>query len=62
MYTSNPGTKDAAITFNQFDAGKLNLAVVYHWKGTEQQKFVSAIQQMNLEVKQRFDAEGISFA
>jgi MscS family membrane protein len=62
VYTNNPGTKDATITFNQFDGGKLIVAVVYHWKGTEQQKFVAAIQQMNLEVKQRFDAEGITLA
>jgi MscS family membrane protein len=62
IYRSNPMTQDVWISFNQFTAANLNIMIVHWWKGTDYQKYLAGIQEMNLTVKDRFDAEGIQFA
>jgi len=62
IYRHHPMTQDAWISFNQFTGGNLNIQVVHWWKGTDYQKYLAGMQEMNLEVKERFDAEGIAFA
>jgi len=62
VYRKNPMTQDAWISFNQFAAGSLNIMVVHWWKGSDYSKYLAAIQEMNLAVKQKFDADGIAFA
>ncbi len=62
IYRGNPMTRDAWISFNQFAGANLNIQVVHWWKGTDYQKYLAGMQEMNLAVKERFDAEGISFA
>jgi MscS family membrane protein len=61
VYRGNPMTQDAWISFNQFAGANLNLQVVHWWKGTDYQKYLSGMQEMNLTVKDRFAAEGIAF-
>ena len=61
IYRSNPMTQDVWISFNQFTAANLNIMIVHWWKGTDYQKYLAGIQEMNLTVKDRFDAEGIQF-
>ena len=62
VYRNNSMTQDAWISFNQFAGGNLNIQVVHWWKGTDYQKYLAGMQEMNLAVKERFDAEGIQFA
>lgn len=62
IYRRNPNTLDAWISFNQFAGANLNIQVVHWWKGTDYQKYLAGLQEMNLAVKERFDAEGITFA
>jgi len=62
VYRNNPMTQDATISFNQFAAGNINVQVTHWWKGTDYQRYLSGMQEMNLAVKERFDTEGISFA
>jgi len=62
VYRHNPMTQDAWISFNQFAGANINIQVVHWWKGTDYQKYLSGMQEMNLAVKQRFDAAGIGFA
>ena len=62
IYRSDPMTQDVWISFNQFTAEKLNIMIVHWWKGTDYQKYLAGMQEMNLTVKERFDAEGIQFA
>jgi MscS family membrane protein len=62
VYGKNPMTQDAWISFNQFTGGNLNIMVVHWWKGTDYQKYLAGMQEMNLAVKERFDAEKIEFA
>jgi MscS family membrane protein len=62
IYQGNPMTQDAWVSFNQFTGPNLNIQVVHWWKGTDYQKYLAGMQEMNMEVKDRFDTEGISFA
>ena len=62
VYRSHPMTQDVWVSFNQFAAGNINLLIVHWWKGTDYQKYLAGMQEMNLSVKERFDAEGIAFA
>jgi MscS family membrane protein len=58
----HPGTKDAWIGFNRYESFSLNLFVVHWWNSTDFKAYLAGMQEMNLEIKRRFDAEGISFA
>ena len=62
IYRGHPMTQEVWISFNQFAGRNLNILIVHWSKGTDYQKYLAAMQEMNLAVKERFDAEGISFA
>jgi MscS family membrane protein len=61
IYRHNPMTQDVWISFNQFAGPNLNIQVIHWWKGTDYGKYLAGMQEMNLAVKDRFDAEGITF-
>ena len=62
IYRKHPMTQQATVSFNQFSGANLNVMIVHWWKGTDYEKYLAGLQQMNLAVKERFDAEGISLA
>jgi MscS family membrane protein len=62
IYRSNPMTQDVWVSFNQFAGTNLNIMVVHWWKGTDYQQYLAGMQALNLEVKERFDAEQIGTA
>ena len=62
IYRAHPMTQQAWISFNQFAGANLNILIVHWWKGTDQEKYLAGMQEMNLAVKEKFDAEGISFS
>lgn len=62
VYKSSPNTHDLIIGFNSFADSSLNFQVIHWWKGTDYKKYVLGFQELNLQVKTRFDAEGINFA
>jgi MscS family membrane protein len=62
IYRSYPMTEDVWVSFNQFADGKLKILVVHWWKGTDQQKYLAGMQELNLTVKERFEKEQINFA
>jgi MscS family membrane protein len=62
IYRRHPLTQDVWISFNQFTGGNINIQIVHWWKGTDYHKYLAGMQEMNLEVKERFDAEGVAFA
>jgi MscS family membrane protein len=62
VYRSNPMTQDVWVSFNQFTGANLSIQVVHWWKGTDYEKYLAGMQEMNLAVKEKFDAEGIAFA
>jgi MscS family membrane protein len=61
IYRASPMTQDVWVSFNQFSGANLNIQVVHWWKGTDYQKYLAGMQDMNLAVKNRLDAEGIAF-
>lgn len=62
IYRGHPMTQDVWISFNRFATRHINILITHWWKGTDQQKYLAGMQELNLAVKERFDAEGISFA
>src|SRR5436190_11069363 len=62
IYRNHPMTQQALVSFNQFSGANLNVMIVHWWKGTDYEKYLAGLQEMNLAVKEQFDAEGISLA
>ncbi len=62
IYRGHAGTQDVWISFNQFAGASMNILVIHWWKGTDYQKYLAAMQEMNLAVKERFEQEGIGLA
>lgn len=62
IYKGHPKTGDVIISFNKFNDSSLNLQVVHWWSSVDHKEYLAGMQQMNLSVKERFDAEGIGFA
>lgn len=61
-YSSNQQVQNATVSFNKFVDGSANVLVSFSWKGVDDKPYLSAMQKMNLQVKQRLDAEGIRLA
>ncbi len=62
IFKSHPKTQDVIVSFNKYLDSALNLQVIYWGKGTDSRANLADIQELNLEVKRRFDAEGLEFA
>ncbi len=62
IFRANPKTADLVISFNKFADSALNLFVVHVWSGTDQKQHFAELQELNLQIKERFDAEKIEFA
>jgi MscS family membrane protein len=62
IYGGHPMTADLSISFNKFSGQHININVVHWWRGADNAKYLAGIQEMNLAVKKRFDAEGIRLA
>lgn len=62
VYGSNPMTSDLIVNFNKFEASALNIQIIHWWGGTNYKEYLAKFQLLNMELKRRFDAEGIAFA
>ena len=62
IFRTHPKTADLLISFNKFESSSLNILVVHWWNSTDFRDYLQGFQQLNLALKRRFDAEGISFA
>ena len=62
VYRQHPKTKDLIVSFNKFESSSLNILVVHWWDSTDFKEYLLQFQTLNLALKRRFDAEGISFA
>lgn len=58
----HPKTSDLIISFDKFESSSLNILVVHWWNSTDYKAYLLEFQLLNLEIKRRFDAEGINFA
>ena len=62
IFRANPKTSDLLISFNKFADSALNIFAVHVWSGTDTKQHLAEMQELNLQIKQRFDAEKIEFA
>lgn len=62
IFGKHPQTHDLLVHFNKFGDFSLNLDVVYWCKLTDYRQYTQVFQELNLQLKERFDAEGLSFA
>ena len=62
IFRANPKTGDLLVSFNKFTDCTLNISVVHVWNGTDAKAHLAEMQEMNLQIKQRFEAEKIEFA
>lgn len=62
IYRAHAKTGDLLVSFNKFGDSALNIYVVHVWNGIDAKEHFAQIQQWNLEIKQRFEAEKIEFA
>jgi MscS family membrane protein len=62
VYQGHPMTQEVWVSFNQFAGRNLNILVLHWSKGTDYQKYLAALQEMNLAIKEAFSAEGIVLA
>jgi MscS family membrane protein len=62
IFKPHPKTADLIISFNKFNDSSLNILVVHWWDSTDFKEYLLGFQKLNLELKRRFDAEGIDFA
>jgi len=62
IFRANPQTADLIISFNKFADSALNILVIHVWNGTDAKAHFAQMQELNLQVKRRFDAEKIEFA
>jgi MscS family membrane protein len=58
----NPKTADLIISFNKFTDSALNIFVSHVWAGTDAKEHFAQLQEWNLQIKQRFEAEQIELA
>jgi len=62
IFRGNPKTSDVTISFNKFTDSTLNILVILVWAGTDAKEHFAQMQDWNLQIKQRFEAENIQFA
>ncbi|MCU0786132.1 MAG: mechanosensitive ion channel family protein [Verrucomicrobia bacterium] len=62
IYGGHPMTGDLVMSFNKFESSSLNILVVHWWKNPDFLASLAGLQEMNLALKERFDAEKIEFA
>lgn len=62
VFRANPKTLNIVVGFNKFTESALNIFVGHDWAGTDDNELLARMQEWNLEIKQRFEAEKIEFA
>ncbi|HEC63233.1 MAG TPA: mechanosensitive ion channel family protein [Candidatus Acetothermia bacterium] len=59
---NHPSTAKYWVYFKEFGPYSLNILVIHWCKYTDYQKFLEATEEINLEIRRRFEEAGISFA
>jgi MscS family membrane protein len=62
IFRAHPQTGDLVVSFNKFNDSALNIFIAHFWNGTDQKAHFAVMQELNLQIKERFDAEKIEFA
>jgi small-conductance mechanosensitive channel len=62
IHKDHPLTKEVLVTFHQFTTTHLNIEIVWVCKTVDFTTYTRALQEINLAIKEQFDAESIGFA
>lgn len=62
VYRSHPMTKDLLVGFDKFAEFYLNITIIHWWNGTVYKDYFAGMHELNVRLKERLDAAGISFA
>jgi MscS family membrane protein len=62
VFTAHSMTREAIVGVNKFSDSGVNILVNHTWKAGDAGGYPRALQEIHLEVKRRFDQEGIPFA
>lgn len=62
IFAAHPMTHDVIVFWKTYAAASLDIFVVYWCKTRDYRQFTKAIEEINLEIKRRFDAAGLQFA
>lgn len=62
IFSAHPLTGECHVVFNRFDASALNIEVNHQCKTRDWPTYLAALHSLNLQVKERFDAEKLEFA
>jgi MscS family membrane protein len=62
IFTAHPLTGECHVIFNRFDASALNIEVSHQCMTRDWPTYLAALHGLNLQVKERFDAEKLEFA
>jgi MscS family membrane protein len=62
IFQKHPQTHDAWIYWKDYGPHSLDIFIVYWCKSTVFKEFLQAMEEINLEIKRRFDAAGLDFA
>jgi MscS family membrane protein len=58
----HPLTHDCIVNWRDYGPHSLDIFVAYWCKTTDYKQFLAAVEEINLEIKRRFDAAGLNFA
>lgn len=62
IFQAHPQTHDVWVYWRDYSASSLDIFVVYWCKNREMKEFLSVLEEINIEIKRRFDAAGLKFA
>jgi MscS family membrane protein len=62
IFQAHPLTQDVWVYWRDYSASSLDLFVVYWCKSTDFKEFLQALEEINVQIKKRFDAAGLDFA
>ncbi|MCX7916233.1 MAG: mechanosensitive ion channel family protein, partial [Verrucomicrobiae bacterium] len=62
VISRHPLTHDFIVNWRDFGPHSLDIFVVYWAKTTDYKEFLAALEEINLELKARYDASGLNFA
>jgi MscS family membrane protein len=62
IFQKHPLTHEVWVYWRDYSASSLDIFVVYWCKSTDMKTFLEALDEINVEIKRRFDASGLKFA
>jgi MscS family membrane protein len=62
IFQQHPMTKEVTLSWRDYGSSSLDLPVIYWCNTTDYTVFLQALQDINVRIKQQFDANGIAFS